>query len=186
MNHGPDEDFGSSAVLLDAGSGRQVLVAGQKTGVVHGFDPDQNGKIVWQTRIGKGSTLGGVSVGHRRSQRSRLRSAIRYRPSEAGIRRRNVCLECGYRQGRVAYSAPKPACLGKPGCTAAQLAPPSLIEGAVFAGSMDGHLRAWDMASGKIIWDFDATQTFPTTDGIKANGGSFSSTGPTIADGCCT
>ena len=48
---------------------------------------------------------------------------------------------------------------------------------------MDGHLRAYEMATGKIIWDFDATGTFPTTNGIKANGGSFSSTGPTVADG---
>src|SRR5215472_6596661 len=59
-NHGPDEDFGSSAVLLDVGGGKQLLVAGQKTGVVHAFDPDHGGKIVWQTRIGKGTTLGGV------------------------------------------------------------------------------------------------------------------------------
>jgi hypothetical protein len=39
------------------------------------------------------------------------------------------------------------------------------------------------MAAGKIIWDFDATQSFPTTNGIPANGGSFSSTGPTLVDG---
>ena len=37
--------------------------------------------------------------------------------------------------------------------------------------------------AGKIIWDFDAAQSFPTTNGIPATGGSFSSTGPTIVDG---
>ena len=44
-NAGTDVDFGGSAVLLDAGNGRQLLVAGQKSAVVHGFDPDQNGKL---------------------------------------------------------------------------------------------------------------------------------------------
>jgi polyvinyl alcohol dehydrogenase (cytochrome) len=48
---------------------------------------------------------------------------------------------------------------------------------------MDGHLRAYEMAAGKIVWDFDATGEFPTTNGIKANGGSFSATGPTISGG---
>jgi len=48
---------------------------------------------------------------------------------------------------------------------------------------MDGHLRAYDMTAGKIIWDFDAVQSFPTVNGIPATGGSFSSTGPTIVDG---
>ena len=73
-----DVDFGSSAVLLDVGGGKQVLVAGQKSGMVHAFDPDQNGKIVWQTRIGKGSTLGGVLWGIAGHQGSRLCSAFRY------------------------------------------------------------------------------------------------------------
>jgi len=182
-NHGPDEDFGSSAVLLDAGKGKQVLVAGQKTGVVHAFDPDQNGKIVWQTRIGQGSTLGGILwgiAGHNGIAYAPLSDMDRQKPESGG-----GLFALDAATGKVLWTtpAPKPLCLGKPGCTAAQLAPPSLIDGVVFAGSMDGHLRAYAMASGKIVWDFDATTTFPTTDGIPANGGSFSSTGPTIANG---
>ncbi|HVW85182.1 MAG TPA: PQQ-binding-like beta-propeller repeat protein [Bryobacteraceae bacterium] len=183
VNHGPDEDFGSSAVLLDVGRGRQLLVAGQKTGVVHAFDPDQNGKIVWQTRIGQGSTLGGVLwgiAGHKGVAYVPLSDMDRRKPESGG-----GMFALDGATGKVLWKTPppKPACLARPGCTAAQLAPPSLIEGVVFAGAMDGHLRGYDMASGKIIWDFDATQSFPTTDGIKANGGSFSSTGPTIANG---
>jgi len=182
-NHGPDEDFGSSAVLLNAGNGRQVLVAGQKTGVVHAFDPDQNGKIVWQTRIGKGSTLGGILwgiAGYNGVAYVPLSDMDRQKPESGG-----GLFAIDAATGKVLWSTPppKPACLGKPGCTAAQLAPPSLIDGVIFAGSMDGHLRGYEMSSGKIVWDFDATRTFTTTDGIKANGGSFSATGPTIADG---
>ncbi|MDQ2776919.1 MAG: PQQ-binding-like beta-propeller repeat protein [Acidobacteriota bacterium] len=183
VNHGPDEDFGSSAVLLDAGGGKQVLVAGQKTGVVHAFDPDRNGAIVWQTRVGKGSTLGGVLwgiAGHNGVAYVPVSDIDRRKPESGG---EMFALDAA--AGKILWMTPppRPACLGKPGCTAALLAPPSLIEGVVFAGSMDGHLRAYEMTSGKIIWDFDATQSFPTTDGITAHGGSFSSTGPTIADG---
>jgi polyvinyl alcohol dehydrogenase (cytochrome) len=182
-NHGPDEDFGSSAVLLDVGRGKQLLVAGQKTGVVHAFDPDHDGKIVWQTRIGKGSTLGGVLwgiAGHRGIAYVPLSDIDRRNPASGG-----GMFAIDAATGKVLWHTPPPApaCLPKPGCNAAQLAPPSAIDGAVFSGSMDGHLRAFDMAAGKIIWDFDATQSFPTTNGIAANGGSFSSTGPTIVDG---
>ena len=55
--------------------------------------------------------------------------------------------------------------------------------GAVIAPSMDGHIRAYDVKTGKIIWDFDAVREFPTVNGIAAKGGSFASTGPTVVDG---
>jgi polyvinyl alcohol dehydrogenase (cytochrome) len=182
-NHGPDEDFGSSGVLLDVGHGRTVLVAGQKTGVVHAFDPDHAGKIVWQTRIGKGSTLGGILwgiAGHDGVAYVPLSDMDRRQPESGG-----GLFALDAATGKILWTTPppKPSCLGQPGCTAAQLAPPSLIDGVIFAGSMDGHLRGYEMATGRIIWDFDATQSFPTTDGVQANGGSFSATGPTIAGG---
>jgi polyvinyl alcohol dehydrogenase (cytochrome) len=78
---------------------------------------------------------------------------------------------------------PKPACLGKPGCTAAQMAPATMIPGLVFSGSMDGHLRAYEASSGKVVWDFDTLREFPTVNGVKAKGGSLNATGPTLADG---
>ncbi len=182
-NHGDDVDFGSSAVLFDVGGGKQVLVAGQKSGMLHAFDPDQNGKIVWQTRIGKGSTLGGILwgiAGHQGIAYVPLSDIDRQKPDAGG-----GMFAIDAATGKVLWHTPPPApaCLPKPGCNSAQLAPPSAIEGAVFSGSMDGHLRAYDMTGGKIIWDFDAAQSFPTTNGIPATGGSFSSTGPTIVDG---
>ena len=59
---GPDYDFGSSALLVTAG-GRDLVVAGQKSGVVTAVDPARNGEIVWQTRVGKGGVNGGVQWG---------------------------------------------------------------------------------------------------------------------------
>ena len=60
---GPDFDFGSSAMLVDFGGGRRALVAGQKSGIVYALDPDKKGEVLWQKRVGKGSTVGGVEWG---------------------------------------------------------------------------------------------------------------------------
>ena len=62
-NAGTDVDLGGSPILLDIGGGKQMLVQGQKSAEVHGLDPDQNGKIVWSTRIGIGGAGGGIQWG---------------------------------------------------------------------------------------------------------------------------
>ena len=62
-SNGPDHDFGQSPILVTMRSGQRVLVAGQKSGVVHALDPDQEGKILWQTRVGRGGPLGGIMWG---------------------------------------------------------------------------------------------------------------------------
>jgi polyvinyl alcohol dehydrogenase (cytochrome) len=58
-----------------------------------------------------------------------------------------------------------------------------MIPAVVFSGSMDGHLRAYEAATGKVIWDFDTLREFPTVNGVKAKGGSLNATGPTLAGG---
>ena len=60
---GPDLDFGSSPILTVLESGRRVLLAGQKSGVLHAMDPDDGGKVLWQVRVGKGGYLGGIQWG---------------------------------------------------------------------------------------------------------------------------
>jgi polyvinyl alcohol dehydrogenase (cytochrome) len=60
------------------------------------------------------------------------------------------------------------------------MAPPTLIPGILFAGSLDGHLRAHDTRNGQVIWDFDTAQDFKTTNGVHAHGGSLNGAGPAI------
>ncbi len=53
---GPDLDFGMAPILVagkDGKDGKDILVAGQKSGVVYAVSPDK-GKLIWQTRISKG------------------------------------------------------------------------------------------------------------------------------------
>ena len=79
--------------------------------------------------------------------------------------------------------APKPACIGTAGCSAAQPAPVTVIPGVAFLGSWDGHVRAYETKTGVIIWDFDTVQDFQTVNGVKARGGTIMSMAPVVAGG---
>jgi polyvinyl alcohol dehydrogenase (cytochrome) len=59
----PDFDFSSPPILVSLQNGRRALVAGQKSGMVHAIDPDRDGQILWQQRVGKGGINGGVQWG---------------------------------------------------------------------------------------------------------------------------
>jgi polyvinyl alcohol dehydrogenase (cytochrome) len=58
-----------------------------------------------------------------------------------------------------------------------------MIPGIVFAGSIDGHLRAYATRDGGVVWDFDTAQEFTTVNGVAARGGSIDVGGPAIANG---
>jgi polyvinyl alcohol dehydrogenase (cytochrome) len=58
-----------------------------------------------------------------------------------------------------------------------------VIPGAVFSGSLDGHLRAYETAAGGVIWDLDTAREFETVNGIPARGGSLNGPGATVAGG---
>lgn len=60
---GRDYDFGSSVILTRLPDGRDVLLAGQKSGMVYAFDREKKGKIIWQARIASRAATVGPSVG---------------------------------------------------------------------------------------------------------------------------
>ena len=180
INAGDDVDFGSSPILVRLAGGKEILVAGQKSGMVHGLDPEQNGKFVWQTRIGQGGKLGGIEWGMAAAD------GMVFAPlSDWGLPTAGGLFALDAATGNVIWKtpAPKPTCAAHPGCSPAQLAAATAVPGVVFSPSMDGHIRAYRMTNGEIIWDFDTNRQFPTLNKISAHGGSFSGTGPTVADG---
>jgi polyvinyl alcohol dehydrogenase (cytochrome) len=80
--------------------------------------------------------------------------------------------------------APPLECTGGRGCIGSQSAPASVIPGAVFSGSVDGHLRAYSTKDGSIIWDFNTAKEYDTVNKVAgAKGGSLDAAGPAIADG---
>jgi polyvinyl alcohol dehydrogenase (cytochrome) len=62
-------------------------------------------------------------------------------------------------------------------------AAPLVIPGIVFAGSLDGHIRAYATEDGKIIWDYDTAKEYETTDGFKGKGGAIDGPSPVVANG---
>jgi polyvinyl alcohol dehydrogenase (cytochrome) len=194
---GPDYDFGATPVLMTLKNGKQVLVAGQKSGAVYGVDPD-TGKLLWTRVVGAGSALGGVEWGIGAndthvivpiSDLARLFSAGRPGavPGKPGVYALDPAT------GAVAWSAPAPEapCVyasdkGKPShCARAQPAAPSMMPGVVFQGGLDGWFRAYDAKTGKIVWEDSTTaRTYDTVNGIKGQpGGGIDGMGATIADG---
>ena len=53
----------------------------------------------------------------------------------------------------------------------------------MFAGGLDGHIRAYSSNDGQILWDFDTVREFKTVNSIRGKGGSIDGPGPVIVDG---
>ncbi len=180
---GPDFDFGSSPILRSLPGGRRVLVVAQKSGMVYGIDPDETGKVLWGTRVGKGSALGGVQFGPAADEEKvyvAVSDVLGTKPEEAGGL---WALRLADGQKVWHTPAPKLNCTSGRGCTGAQPAAVTAIPGVVFSGSIDGHIRAYAAADGKIIWDFDTKESFATVNGIQGQGGSLDGPGPTVVNG---
>ncbi len=194
---GPDFDFGQPPVLVELGGGKRALVIGQKSGMVHAIDPDAGGKILWQTRAGEGGKLGGSQWGSAADGRNIYVATSDVDPE--GIADSNA--PGGFRMvlnpnkggglhaidlktGKVAWISKPPACPEAQAiCSPAQSAAVTLIPGAVFSGSLDGHMRAYSTKDGGILWDADTAREFPTVNGKPAHGGSIDATGAAIAAG---
>jgi polyvinyl alcohol dehydrogenase (cytochrome) len=191
---GPDYDFGSSVLIEKLPNGREVLLAGQKSGVVYALDPDRKGAILWQTRVGKGGTNGGVQWGMASDGQkvyAAVSDLVRKAPPGTIIQ---VGLPPDPTQGggltalrisdgeKVWYAAPQP-CGPIPLCSPAQPAAVTVIPGVVFSGSDDGHLRAFATEDGRVLWDFNTVRDYATTNGVRGKGGSLDGAGPVIAGG---
>jgi polyvinyl alcohol dehydrogenase (cytochrome) len=177
--NGPDVDFGSAPILARAGT-RDIIVVGQKTGVGFAMDPDRQGEVIWQYRAGRGGVLGGIEWGAAVDDR-RAYFAVSdiTHPQPGGLHA--VDLSTGE---RVWFTPPPaPACGSGRGCNAAQSAAVTAIPGAVLSGSNDGVLRAYSVADGAVVWQFDSNREFQTVNAVPARGASMHGPGAAIADG---
>jgi polyvinyl alcohol dehydrogenase (cytochrome) len=188
---GPDHDFGQSPILVTLANGKRVLVAGQKSGVVHAFDPDQQGLKLWSTTVGRGGELGGIEWGSASDGQNMYVPLSDITFKEASQRQRGgLNPEVGgglfairLTNGTQAWLSRPNGCGDKPSCSPALSAPAAAIPGAVFGGSIDGHFRAYATADGHVLWDFDTARDFETVNGVKARGGSIDVGGAAIANG---
>jgi polyvinyl alcohol dehydrogenase (cytochrome) len=206
---GPDFDFGATPILFKHGN-KQILVAGQKSGSVYGVDPD-TGRTLWKTAVGAGSPLGGIEwgigadskyvfvpnsdIGEIFNEIAAAAGAPSPTPENAVAGKPGLFALDPF-TGKIVWSAPAPIApchyagdrskdFTKGACVRAQSAAPAVMPGVVFSGTLDGWFRAYDAATGKILWEFSTTaQTYNTVNGNPAQpGGGIDGMGPTIAGG---
>ena len=206
---GPDFDFGATPILFKHGN-KQILVAGQKSGIVYGVDPD-TGRTLWKTAVGAGSPLGGIEwgigadakyvfvpnsdIGEIFNEIAVAAGAPSPSPENAVAGKPGLFALDPF-SGKVVWNTPAPIApchyagdrskdYTKGACVRAQSAAPAVMPGIVFSGTLDGWFRGYDAATGKIVWEFSTTaQTYNTVNGNPAQpGGGIDGMGPTIAGG---
>jgi polyvinyl alcohol dehydrogenase (cytochrome) len=191
-----DFDFGSSPVLSVLPNGKRVLIAAQKSGVVHALDPDNKGAVVWQQRtsdseekvfgwrsdaviwgpamddnVGYFALVNGAVIALNIADGKRLWRVEP--PSPAEVSQRAVA---GFPGSEMAKRTPAARWVGKQAAI-------TVIPGAVLSGGVDGMLRAYSTKDGNVLWEYDTARDFDTSNNVRARGGTMAGPGPAIAGG---
>lgn len=188
--NGPDFDHSSSIVLVDFPDGSQSLVTGHKNGNVMALDPDNEGKLLWETKVGRGSIQGGVHFGIavdgttiyvpiNDMNNTHNGQYLDPEASRAGIHAVDAVT------GELLWSNVQENVCGteRPFCDPGISSAVTALDGGVIAGHMDGHIRAYDKKTGEVIWDVDTTLPIETVNGLVAKGGSMSGPGAAVQEG---
>lgn len=183
---GPDFDFGAPPILHTLPSGKDIILAGQKSGMIYAMDPDNDGAILWERRAGMGGFNGGVHWGMSVMD-ERLFVGISdgpghkkpVGPPRPGMHAFDVETGAPLWSKIEPLTCERPSYECFPGLSAAITATPEVI----FAGGLNGHLHAYAAADGEKLWQFDTRTEFETVNGVRANGGSIDSDGPVVANG---
>lgn len=173
-----DFDFGGPAVLVEAG-GRELLVAGQKSGDLWALDP-ASGALVWNQRVGEGTALGGNHWGIALNS-ERAFMTINDPGNMGGNSRPGIYSyfigtgepswsyevqpDCGNRSDRLR------SCESLYGFSATPLS----VDGAVITGGLDGRLFVFNSDSGELLFQYDTVKDFDTVNGVEGKGGSIDS-----------
>jgi polyvinyl alcohol dehydrogenase (cytochrome) len=175
----------SPPVLRTLASGRETLLVSQRSGIVYALDPEHTGEVLWQFQAAAPDAPGGISRGAAADHRSLYvpLSGLDAEPPNAAGSLTAIDIKAGTRRWHTA--SPTPACNWgeSTACEHAQVQPVTVIPGAAFSGSMDGHLRAYSTIDGKILWDYDTAKDYRTVNQVQGTGGSLQAGGATIVNG---
>lgn len=185
--NGPDVDFGASAVLARTSNGEDIVLAGQKSGVVHALNPD-DGELLWRTRVSPGSALGGVHWGMAVNG-STLIVPINDPVPGPGVERKPGVYALDIDSGEIRWSHDAvPQCEKVfsdgalwPDCPYTFSAAASAANDLAFVGSLSGMAYAFVAKTGEVVWEFDTSATFESINGIPAHGGSIDGPGIQVA-----
>jgi len=191
-----DVDFGASTILAKTQDGRELVIAGQKSGTVWALDPD-SGSVVWRTDIGHGGAMGGIHWGIAADEThvyAPISNVGRMAPGEPaydvdaikpGIYAVNL------QTGDIDWSFhTTPDCSGdRPsrmrrcqtmyGISGA----PTVIGNFVAVGGLDGWLYMLERRTGRLVWKYDTARRFETVNGQDGNGGTIDNASIVAANG---
>jgi polyvinyl alcohol dehydrogenase (cytochrome) len=172
---GPDYDFGAATIIATTPGGRDLLLAGQKSGEVFALDPDRDGEILWRQKLGRGGIQGGVHFGMAVDGDTLYvpMSDFDGGPRWPGTPRPGMFALNIATGGVHWYTPAADRCEAREFCQPGISAPASSLPGGVVAGAMDGWLRAYDGRTGEVLWEYDTAVEFDTLGGGRAHGGSF-------------
>jgi len=172
-----DWDFGAALMLAQLRDGSDVVLGGQKNGVVWALNPD-NGELLWNTKIGPGGAMGGIHWGMAfDGQRVYAANNMSWGPTADGAEPGLHALDVN--SGEILWSYfHQPDCSGDRrdrirncdsnwGMSSATL----LVDGAVIQGSNDGYLKIFDARRGEPLFTFDTARSFDTLNGVEGKGG---------------
>ncbi len=194
-----DVDFGASLVLDQNKPGAERVFGGQKSGTVWALDAP-TGKLLWHNDLGSGSPLGGIHWGIALWNNtvfapitavsdwylnSFLPKPLPISPFKSGM----YALDAN--TGKVRWMFPVEAdCSGDrmkrvPSCKRdfGMSAAPSVIDGAVVEGGLDGYLYVLDGQSGKLLWKYDTAIDYKGINGVPGKGGAIDAASISAADG---
>jgi polyvinyl alcohol dehydrogenase (cytochrome) len=178
---GRDFDFGAGAILTKCAGGKEVVLAGQKSGDVWALDAD-TGKKLWNVRFGQGTPLGGVHWGIA-SDSERVYATINDPIFPGNANPRPGIFAVDIKTGKEVWGYDAIAncdgnrdtlvtnCKSKYGFSAA----PLVVDGAVIGATLGGEVMIIDARSGKLMTRLDTIGPKKTINGVDAKGGSIDS-----------
>ena len=191
--NGPDYDVGATVILVTRNSdGKELILAGSKSGMAYAMDPDNNGNILWQKSVGRGGLVGGIHWGMAADNDylyvpvadtdvNRVKIVPgKPRPGLSKLRLSDGEIEwftstaenCQEQDGSY-----------REGCRGGLSAAITGIPGAILAPALDGFLRAYAIDDGREIWHFDSNQKVLGVNGVKGKGGTLDAAGVVVAQG---
>ncbi|MEH2379770.1 MAG: PQQ-binding-like beta-propeller repeat protein [Nostoc sp.] len=159
---GPDYDFAQAPMLFtvkDAGKSRDLLGAGQKSGVFWALDRD-TGKVVWSRIVGPGGAAGGIQWGSATDGQQIYVAISNYGFEKYTLEPSGKTINGGSwsaldaATGKIIWQTADPA--GE-----RDMAPMTAANGVVYAGSMasaadKNNMYALDAKTGRILWNFNS------------------------------
>jgi polyvinyl alcohol dehydrogenase (cytochrome) len=186
-----DHDFGATVVMGRRSDGHEILLAGQKSGMLWALDPDASGALLWSREFGKGSPIGGIHWGLA-TDGERVFAPIHLFPGPDGIDPNQVAALHAVRvdDGAELWTyEPKPDCSGDrpqrvPNCRGIGLTgAPTVIDGVVVEGSADAILRVFDRTNGELLWSYDTARAYQGVNGVDGHGGAIDNASIVAANG---